>query len=127
MKLIDEGIEMDEFIDLINNEEKLIILDFFAEWCRPCNVLTPYLKTMETIYTNVLFLKIDVDKNPDISQQFNIKCMPTIIFLKNKSIKDKIEGQSLTLHMKDKINYEELDRVEGIDTETIKNLIEKFK
>lgn len=117
---------IEEFKKVIDKNDRLIVLDFYATWCRPCKMLTPALMEMAADNTDVAFYKVDVDTNQDISQQFKIKCMPTIIFLKNKVIHEKMEGNSLSV-LEGKLTYDELDRIEGLDVQKIKNSIEKYK
>ena len=61
MKEIVDNISLREFIDLVNLDDKLIVLDFFANWCGPCKRLTPFLEQCNITYKNVHFYKIDVD------------------------------------------------------------------
>jgi thioredoxin len=59
-----------------------IILDFHATWCRPCKMLAPHLQTIQNKYNGKLIIyKIDVDKSPEIARKFNVKAMPTIVFI----------------------------------------------
>lgn len=128
MKEIIDNITMKEFIELVNYDDNLIVLDFFAQWCGPCKRLTPFLEQCSTNYKDVHFYKIDVDTNDDVCQQFNIKCMPTIIFLKNKKVTEKLEGLSQKiLENNDNMDYEELDRIEGIDEVKILAILNSYK
>ena len=130
MNVLEDNYDFDEFKKIINTNDNLIVLDFFAEWCNPCKKLTPHLEQMVNKFPEVTFYKIDVDKNQDVSQQFKIKCMPTIIMLKNRYIVEKIEGGALEILSKDSKNdndYFELDRIEGLDVTKINNSIEKYR
>jgi thioredoxin 1 len=63
-----------------------IILDFYATWCRPCKMLSPHLQTIQNNYSGKLIVyKIDVDKEPELAKRFNIRAMPTIIFIGSKT------------------------------------------
>ena len=63
-----------------------IILDFHAVWCRPCKMLAPHLQAIQNKYNKQLVVyKIDVDKEPELAKLFNIKAMPTIVFVDSKS------------------------------------------
>jgi thioredoxin len=77
-----------QFHDLITHNH-LVVLDFFATWCGPCKVLTPQLESLSKLYSNVVFIKVDVDEFEDIASQHQISAMPTIMFYKNgKLLKD---------------------------------------
>ena len=72
-----------KFSDLINGE-KPVLVDFHAVWCGPCKMMKPILKEVaEKAADKVRVIKIDVDKNPGISQRFQIRGVPTIILFKN--------------------------------------------
>ena len=59
-----------------------VILDFFATWCRPCKMLAPHLQTLQNKYQNkIIIYEIDVDKEPELAQRFNVSAMPTLIFI----------------------------------------------
>ncbi len=62
-----------------------IILDFHATWCGPCKMLAPHLQAIQNKYKGKLVVyKIDVDKDPELAQRFNVQAMPTIVFMETK-------------------------------------------
>ncbi len=65
---------------VIPSQSKLVILDFFAEWCGPCQQLTPILEEIADQYADrgVRLVKVDVDKEEFIAQQYQIRSMPTV-------------------------------------------------
>ena len=71
---------------IIEKESRVVVLDFFANWCTPCQLLTPLLQDMENFYNNkVLVIQIDVERYPSISDAFGIVAMPTICFFFNNT------------------------------------------
>ncbi len=61
-----------------------VLIDFYADWCQPCHMMTPILKEVKSMLgEEVRIVKIDVDKNPAVSQRFNIRSIPTMILFKN--------------------------------------------
>lgn len=76
---------MDKFKSLINGD-KPVLVDFFATWCGPCQMLAPILKEVKaTMGDDLTIIKIDVDKNPDLmmNPQFQVKGVPTLMLFKN--------------------------------------------
>lgn len=83
---------MSKFKDLINSE-KLVLIDFSAEWCAPCKALAPILKQVkQELNDKVKIIKIDVDKNPVIAQNLQISGVPTIVIYHNGEQKFRQSG-----------------------------------
>lgn len=73
----------EQILSEINKSEKLIVIDFFAEWCGPCQMLTPIIKKLDEKYNgNVEFYKVNVDESQDIAVRYGVTAMPTLIFFK---------------------------------------------
>ncbi|NPA68180.1 MAG: thioredoxin [Chlorobi bacterium] len=61
---------------------KPVIIDFYADWCRPCKMIAPHLKAIQAEYGNKLQVyKINTDKNPQLANLFGIRSIPTVLFV----------------------------------------------
>ncbi len=73
---------MSKFSEIIN-QEKPVLVDFFAKWCGPCKMMSPILKEVkDTLQDKVAILKIDVDKNQAIATKYQVRGVPTLIIYK---------------------------------------------
>ena len=73
--------------------KSLVLVDFWAEWCGPCRMVAPIVKEIgQDFEGRVVVAKLDVDNNPEVSNKFGIRNIPTILFFKNGEIVDKQVG-----------------------------------
>lgn len=76
--------------DLFDNElksDKLVFIDFYADWCSPCKMLSPILDELSNEYKDkVVFLKVDIDKDQDIAVKYKIRNIPALFIFKDGNI-----------------------------------------
>ena len=81
------------FQEVVLDAGKPAVVDFWAEWCGPCRMLTPIVKELSSEYENrVVVGKVDVDSNPGISAKYGIRNIPTLLFFKDGQVVDKQVG-----------------------------------
>ena len=88
MKVIKES----EFINEIN--EGLVLVDFYAEWCGPCKMLSPILEQINDEDENVKIIKVNIDDSRFLANYYQIQSIPTLILLKNGQFLNRIIGFS---------------------------------
>ncbi|MEK8181027.1 thioredoxin [Flavobacterium buctense] len=75
---------MNNSFDQIINSEKPVLIDFFATWCGPCQVLGPILKEVkDSLGERVSIIKVDVDKNQELAAMQQVRGVPTMILFQN--------------------------------------------
>ncbi|CAL1590794.1 unnamed protein product [Knipowitschia caucasica] len=92
--MVKEITSLEEFkAELAAAGSKLVVVDFTAHWCGPCKAMAPIFQKMADDNKDaVIFLKVDVDEAPDVSEYCEIKCMPTFFFYKNEQKVDEFSG-----------------------------------
>ncbi|XP_054285050.1 uncharacterized protein LOC129001683 [Macrosteles quadrilineatus] len=75
-----------------NRDGKLVVIDFFAVWCEPCQLISPHFDRYAKLFPNVIFLRVDVPNHQSIAKKYNVEAMPTFKFIKNGDIKDTMVG-----------------------------------
>jgi thioredoxin 1 len=73
----------DTFQELVLNNDKPVVVDFWATWCGPCKMVAPEMEKIAAKYEGAVdVVKVDVDQSPRLSQAFNIMSIPTIAFFR---------------------------------------------
>ena len=87
-----------EFTDANFQQEVLnsdipVLIDFWAVWCGPCKMIAPFVEEIAAEYEGKVKVgKLDVDNNPNVSMQFGIRSIPTLLFFRDGKVVDQIMG-----------------------------------
>ena len=91
------------FEELVKGD-KLLVVDFWAEWCGPCLMIGPLIEELASEYEGkVVIGKLNVDENDEVVGQFGIRSIPTILFFKNGKVVDKHVGAAQKSVLEEKI------------------------
>ncbi len=81
------------FDEIVLKSDKPVVVDFWAEWCGPCQIVGPIVNEIAEEYKEKAIVgKVDVDNNPEVSAKYGIRNIPTVLFFKNGEIADKQVG-----------------------------------
>ena len=93
------------FEELIINSDKPAIVDFWAEWCGPCRMITPIITELaDELEGKAIISKLNVDDNPEVCAKYGIRNIPTILFFKNGEVVDKQVGATQKNVLLEKLN-----------------------
>lgn len=80
--------------EVLEEKDKLILVDFYADWCGPCRMTAPIIDELAEEIKEVKFVKINVDENPQLASQYSVFSIPTFLLFKNGQVVDQMVGAS---------------------------------
>ena len=83
-------LENEDFNEMIKDD--LVIVDFYANWCGPCKMLSPVLEEISSLRDNVKVVKVDVDKHNELARKYGIMSIPTLMYFKNGNLEKTTLG-----------------------------------
>lgn len=93
------------FKDEVLNSSVPVLVDFWAEWCGPCRAIAPIIDELgESFNTKASIGKVNVDSESDISAEYGITSIPTLLFFKDGEIVDKHIGNATKSQLEEKLN-----------------------
>lgn len=84
------NVNTNNFNEVLKNN--IVVVDFFANWCGPCKMLSPIIEEVSNEMNDVVFAKVNIDESSDIAGKFGIMSIPTIIIFKNGNAVSKNVG-----------------------------------
>lgn len=101
MKAIENDTDYREVI----TQEKPILLDFYADWCGPCQTLMPTIEKLSKEYNDTVEIrKINVDNNKELSAHFQVRSIPALFFIKDSKIVEKLAGLRTESELRTKLD-----------------------
>jgi len=97
-------VKADDFKKEVLESDKPVLIDFWAEWCVPCKKIEPIIEELSEEFKNhVKFLRLNVDENPSIAYEYEIRGIPTLVLFKDGKPVDRIVGLTSRKELSEKI------------------------
>ncbi len=80
------------FPPTVLKQKKPVFVDFYAPWCGPCQTTAPIIDELSDEYQQMVFVKVNVDENPDLATQYGIFSIPTFIIFKEGKVVSQFSG-----------------------------------
>lgn len=82
----------DNYQNLLSNKDQIQVIEFYSKSCGHCKMLQKELESLSEESNDVIFGKVDIEEEPFISQKYDIRSVPTILFVKDGEMKEKLVG-----------------------------------
>jgi thioredoxin 1 len=89
----------------VMESDKPVLVDFWAEWCGPCRAIAPILDQLaDELDGKLRIVKVNVDNNADLANQFGVRSIPTLLVIKNGTVAEQMVGAMSKAAMKTKLD-----------------------
>ncbi len=108
-----QHVKQETFEEEVLKSEKIVLVDFYTNWCSSCQKLSPVLEEMAKERKDIKIVKIDADTEPDLIKKYEIQGYPTVVLIKDGEEKDRILGYMEKQEIEEKIeSIQDLNRTE---------------
>jgi thioredoxin 1 len=80
------------FASAVTQATQPVLVDFWAEWCGPCHMLSPVVESLAEDHPEITFAKVNVDEAPELAQSFQVSAIPTLVLIKDGKVADVSVG-----------------------------------
>lgn len=88
-----EQIGQNEFYEVVLQEKRPVLVDFYADWCGPCKMLMPILEELaQEVKDQALIVKVNIDQNEELAEQYQVQSVPNVFLFENGKVRDSAVG-----------------------------------
>jgi thioredoxin 1 len=86
------SLDQSSFASTVTQSANPVLVDFWAEWCGPCHMLSPVVEALAEEHPEITFAKVNVDEAPELAQSFQVSAIPTLVLIKDGKVADVSVG-----------------------------------
>ena len=98
------NITKENFDSEVLNSDKPVLVDFWAAWCGPCQMLLPTIEELADEVKDAKICKVNVDEQPELAAQFNVMTIPTLVVIKDGNVISRSSGVASKQEILDRLN-----------------------